>query len=151
MSDEIIVVITESIDQLVSIHKEGIERLQELRATLFVDWLKAGNYQRTNQEQSLDFRPRLDRQLFEVRYGDTACVLGNTLEFRLLERLLQRPNIYHTHDNLLSTVWKGVVSVDAIRSVVKTLRAKLRKANLEELADCIDGSKKGHYAIRLPV
>ncbi len=33
MSDEIIVVITESIDQLVSIHKEGIERLQELRAT----------------------------------------------------------------------------------------------------------------------
>ncbi len=93
--------------------------------------------------------PVIDPAFFKVRYRAKSCFLGNTLPFRLFARLARRPNTYLTYNELLADVWNGVRSDDAIRSVVKDLRTKFRKADLSVLADAIDGSVKRHYAFRL--
>jgi DNA-binding response OmpR family regulator len=93
--------------------------------------------------------PIIDEQLLSVRYRDRLCHLGSKLPYRLFKRLLQRPNTYFTHDELLNDVWRGVRSSSAVRSAVKRLRSMLRKAKMPELADAIDGSIPGRYAFRL--
>jgi DNA-binding response OmpR family regulator len=95
--------------------------------------------------------PVVDEALLTVSFRGRACFLGNTLPFRLLVRLARRPNCYVTHDDLLADVWDGGLrSEGAVRSVVKVLRQKLRGAGLGDLADAIDGSSPGRYALRLP-
>lgn len=95
-------------------------------------------------------RPMLtDSRMFTVTYLGKTCFLGNTLSFRLLKHLEQRPNAHFSYENLLSEVWQSHRSDTAIRSVVKTLRQKLRMSGLVELADAIDGSVAGHYALKL--
>lgn len=91
----------------------------------------------------------IDRSVLSVTFRGRSCFLGNSLPFKFLCRLAQRPNTFLSHDELLADVWQGLRSSDAVRSVVKTLRSKLRTAGLGELADAIDGSVRGHYALRL--
>jgi DNA-binding response OmpR family regulator len=91
----------------------------------------------------------IDAARFSVHFRGRNCFLGNTLPFRLLARLAQRPDTYVSHEDLLAEVWEGVRSEGAVRAVVKTLRQRLRRAGLGELADAIDGTVRGHYALRL--
>jgi DNA-binding response OmpR family regulator len=95
-------------------------------------------------------RPVIDRSRFTVSFHGRTCRLGNTIPFRFLVRLAERPNRYAAHEHLIDEVWGGECSDDALRSVVKNLRRRLRAAGLGELADAIDGSEPGHYALRLP-
>ena len=91
----------------------------------------------------------VDRDRLQVVFRGRACVLGNTLSFRLLERLARRPNSYVTYDELLADVWEGVRSEAAIRSVVKRLRQSLRRQGMAELAAAIDGTAAGRYCLRV--
>lgn len=149
MHENVLIVISEEIDQLVTIHHEAINRLEDLRSALYKDWLGSERLGAVIEPEKWKSLPRVDRDMFSVRFEGKCCVLGNTLSFKLLARLLQRPNVYLSHDHLLEDVWDCVRTPEAIRSVVKTLRSKLRESQLESLADCIDGSRKGHYAIVL--
>lgn len=91
----------------------------------------------------------VDRDRLQIVFRARSCVLGNTLPFKLLERLARRPNTYVTHEELLSDVWEGVRSESAIRSVVKRLRQALRRQGMHELASAIDGTAAGRYRLRL--
>ena len=91
----------------------------------------------------------IDPTLLSVTSRGKVCFLGNTLPFKLLCRLAQRPNTYVTYEDLLSEVWHGVRSDSAVRSVAKMLRCKLRQAGLTDLASAIDGTVPGHYSLKL--
>jgi hypothetical protein len=93
--------------------------------------------------------PVADEELLEIRYQDRRCFLGNTLPFRFFARLTRRPNSYLTYEELLEDVWQGERSDSAIRTVVKRLRILLRRAEMADLAEAIDGSVPGRYALRL--
>src|SRR5689334_17508226 len=41
----------------------------------------------------------IDRDQLQVVFHGRTCVLGNTLPFKLLERLARRPNAYVTHED----------------------------------------------------
>ena len=88
-------------------------------------------------------RPVADRTLLSVRWRGKTCFLGNTLPFRLLDRLARRPNQYFSYEQLLDDVWEGPRSFSAIRSVVKVLRRKLVEAGMDDLANTIDGTVSG--------
>jgi DNA-binding response OmpR family regulator len=91
----------------------------------------------------------VDPGLLSVTFRGKVCFLGNTLPFRFLYHLAQRPNRYVDYEELLAEVWQGTVSDSAVRSVVKTLRRRLRRAGLPDLAEAIDGTARGHYALKL--
>jgi DNA-binding response OmpR family regulator len=93
----------------------------------------------------------VDRDRLQVVFHGRTCVLGNTLPFKLLERLARRPNTYVTHEELLFDVWDGLRSQAAIRSVVKRLRQALRRDGLADLAASIDGTASGRYRLRVEV
>jgi DNA-binding response OmpR family regulator len=90
----------------------------------------------------------IDTDALMVSYHNKRCFLGNTLPFHLLRRLAQRPNAFISHDRLFDDVWHCQRSKCALRSVVKELRGKLRRAGLGKLADAID-ARKGGYRLRL--
>jgi DNA-binding response OmpR family regulator len=90
-----------------------------------------------------------DKDSFVITYRKKSCFLGNTLPFKLLAQLAQRPNVYVSYETLLAEVWDGSRTDASVRSVVKVLRKKLREADLEELAEAIDGRVRGHYALKL--
>lgn len=90
-----------------------------------------------------------DTEMLTITFQGKSCFLGNTLPFRFFVRLARRPNTYVTYEDLLSDVWDGTRTDEAIRSVVKTLRSKLRQARMGALAEAIDGSVPGHYGLRL--
>lgn len=91
----------------------------------------------------------VDPALLSVTFRGKVCYLGNTLPFRLLYHLAQRPNRYIDYEELLTEVWQRTVSDSSVRSVVKTLRSRLRQAGLADLANAIDGTARGHYALKL--
>lgn len=94
--------------------------------------------------------PRLvDGTMFSVNFRGQTCFLGNNLPFKFFARLAERPNTYVSYEDLLADVWGRKVSDAAVRSVVKALRRSLRRKGLGDLADAIDGSAAGHYALRL--
>jgi DNA-binding response OmpR family regulator len=93
--------------------------------------------------------PITDRGDFSVRWGNRTCRLGNTLAFKLLDRLAQRPGLYLHYDKLLSEFWDCHTSPEAVRSTVKILRRKLRAAGMGDLAKAIDGSNAHHYGLKL--
>lgn len=66
-----------------------------------------------------------------------------------MERLARRPNVYLSTDQLLEELWSGPRAYSTVRSTVFRLKARLRRAGLHELADSIDGSNSGHYALRI--
>jgi DNA-binding winged helix-turn-helix (wHTH) protein len=82
-----------------------------------------------------------------ITFRGRTCRLGNTLVFRLMERLARRPNHFVTFDRLIRDVWdQQARSDEAIRSVMKELRRRLRKSRMTKLASAIRGQKKA-YAI----
>jgi DNA-binding response OmpR family regulator len=92
----------------------------------------------------------IDQAMLSVVFQGRSCFLGNTLPFKFVGCLASRPNIYVPYQHLLSDIWNGGLRSDAaIRSVVKTLKNKLRQANMGKLADSIDGSVPRHYALKL--
>jgi len=93
--------------------------------------------------------PIADRATFSARWEGKTCPLGNTISFRLLERLSRRPNQLVPCQVLLREVWEGCRSREAVRSAVKVLRQKLASAGMEDLAAAIDGSTAHHYSLRL--
>ena len=92
-------------------------------------------------------RPMIDVATFSVHWDGKTCVLGNTLPFRLLERLGRRPNQFIHCDQLLDEVWQGLRSREAIRSVVKVLKQKLVQAGMDDLAASINGNQPYHYGL----
>lgn len=93
--------------------------------------------------------PLIDRDALTVAWNGRSCYLGYTTAFRLLERLVRRPNRYVSHAQLLDDVWGGYRSKSAIRSAVCDLRERLSAAGMHDLAGLIDGSNPGHYALML--
>jgi DNA-binding response OmpR family regulator len=102
-------------------------------------------------DQGREHPLRIEQALLSVTYQGKTCFLGNTLPFKLLCQLARRPNTYIPHEELLADVWQCIRSDAAVRSVVKTLRKKLRQAGLVALAQAIDGSESGHYSLKLPM
>jgi DNA-binding response OmpR family regulator len=94
-------------------------------------------------------RPIVDAATFSVHWDGKVCVLGNTLPFRLLERLGHRPNQFIHCDQLLDEVWQDLRSREAIRSVVKVLKQKLVQAGMDDLAASIKGNQPHHYGLIL--
>lgn len=90
-----------------------------------------------------------DTEMLTITFEGKSCFLGNTLPFRFFVRLARRPNTYVSYEDLLSDVWDGARTDEAIRSVVKSLRSKLRQSRMGVLAEAIDGSVPGHYGLRL--
>lgn len=86
---------------------------------------------------------------FSIRYGDKDCFLGNTLPFRFLVCLARRRQGFVSYQDLFADVWDGMErSDDAVRSVAKMLRRKLRAAGMADLAAAIDGRRvPGHYRL----
>jgi DNA-binding response OmpR family regulator len=93
--------------------------------------------------------PVVDRARFTVTLGGRTCRLGNTIPFRFLARLADSPGRYVSHEQLIEDVWDGHGSDDALRSVVKHLRRRLREAGLDDLAGAIDGLTPGYFVLRL--
>lgn len=93
--------------------------------------------------------PIADRTTFSARWDGKTCHLGNTITFRLLERLARRANQFVSCDVLLQEVWEGRRSREAVRSAVKVLRQKLTSAGMGRLADAIDGNTAHHYRLSL--
>ena len=94
-------------------------------------------------------RPLLDESTLSVIWKGKTLHLGNTLAFRLLERLDRAPNQYVTHLDLLRDVWEDeLLSTASIRSLVRELRRKLSNGGLSELAAAIRG-QNGHYVLSL--
>jgi DNA-binding response OmpR family regulator len=90
-----------------------------------------------------------DRATFHVWWQGKACYLGNTLPFRFLERLARRPNQLIHCDALLDELWDRHSSRESVRSTVRVLRKKLTEANMQELANAIDGSTSHHYGLMI--
>ncbi len=145
-----------SLRTLAESHASTLRLMEETYALLSdelaldpLDYL--ARYTATSDPPTGDPHPVIDETRLTVTYRGRTCFLGSTLPFRLLDRLARRPNCYVTHDDLLADVWDGGVrSEEAVRSVVKVLRRKLRGAGLGDLADAIDGSAPGRYALKLP-
>ena len=91
----------------------------------------------------------LDKELFAARFGDRCCSLGNTVEFRLLDRLNSRPGRYVSVDTLRQDVWDDLETAkNTIQRTICNLRRRLRAAGLTGVS--IDGVQKDHYRLVLP-
>jgi len=93
--------------------------------------------------------PIADADTLAIRWKGKTCFLGDTLPFKLFARLARRPNQFLSHDLLLNEVWECQVTKEAIRSVVKTFKQKLRQAGMEDLASAIDGRRRNCYGLVL--
>ncbi len=148
MNSETMSVLNRTIDNLVSVHTESLLALQNLKELIgTVVTIDPHDLSRLQTEAWTGCPPMVDHSMLSVAHQGKNCFLGNTLSFRLLVRLLRRPNHYVSHQILLDEIWDGIRSPEAVRSVVKTLRAKLRVSGLDVLSRSIDGTVKGHYAI----
>jgi hypothetical protein len=88
----------------------------------------------------------LDPEKFEVRFASRTCFLGNTKEYRLLQRLLRRPGVFVSVNSLLDDVWRdSPVEKNTIQRTVSNLRRKLREGRMEAIT--IDGRQAGCYRL----
>ena len=84
-------------------------------------------------------------------HGKRRCFLGNGLAYKLFVQLLGQANQFVSYDQLRSEVWSNQIRTHgAIRSAAKVLRTKLRQAEMQDLAEAIDGSVPEHYSFRWP-
>ncbi len=124
------------------------QTLSLLNEELAIDAISFWNSRISAKGRPSNRVPRVDHDRLQVHFRGKTCSLGNTLPFRFLTYLLQRPNKYVTYEELLHHVWDGRRSDAAVRSVVKRLRRRLRCEGMNELANAIDGSHAGRYAVR---
>lgn len=94
-------------------------------------------------------QPIADSSTLSVQWQGFACFLGNTLLFRFFDKLSHRPNRYFPYNELLNDVWGGQRSHASVRNVVKRLRDRLSESGMTRVANAIDGSVPGHYALLL--
>lgn len=143
--------IQETLRKMAAAHAAAMAASEEMMALLAAEFEAATvSATRTGTPQATaSDRPVIDRPMLSVSYRGRSCFLGNTLPFRLLERLLRRPNQYVSHQQLQDDVWDGEPSPESIRSVVKELRRKLRCAGMDGLAKAINGKVARHYSLTL--
>jgi len=84
-------------------------------------------------------RPRIDAATFTVEWHGRRCSLGPSILFKLLQRLLRRPDRYCPYDILMADVWERRCSNTTVRSAIKRLRRALCQAGLDDLAEAIRG------------
>jgi DNA-binding response OmpR family regulator len=84
-----------------------------------------------------------------VHWKGKTCFLGKTLAFEFFARLASSPGHYISHAVLLDDVWKYQVSKEAMRSLIKSLKQKLRNAGMEDLAQAIDGTRRECYGLMI--
>ena len=90
----------------------------------------------------------VDRDRFRVVWNGRPCPLGNTLEFRFVERLHRARGAYLPIEVLGADVWDDVgVSKLAVQRVASNLRRLLGDAGAAGIL--IDGRQKGHYRLVL--
>lgn len=80
--------------------------------------------------QSLADRPLVNASTFTVEWRGRRCDLGPSIPFKLLQRLLRRPDRYHAYHVLMADVWNRRCSHAAVRSAVKRLRRALCEAGM---------------------
>ena len=91
---------------------------------------------------------RVDDETFKVWNGGEACYLGNTIEFRAIQRLARRPGQYLKVDVLRDSAWDGaIVTKNAVQKTMSNIRRKLQTAGVEGVT--IDGSQRDHYALKI--
>jgi 7-cyano-7-deazaguanine synthase in queuosine biosynthesis len=87
---------------------------------------------------------------FEVRVRGKSCFLGNTLEYRFLERLASSLGRFVAVSTLYEEVWgDSQTGKNAVQRVCTNLRRQFRNAGIAELR--IDGKQVGHYRLVLTV
>jgi hypothetical protein len=150
--------IVERLIQLAEAHAKTVSLLGEIVSALCEvfgleaasmmatsDWRAAGS----PPGQSSKPIPLADPNTLAIHWNGRTCFLGKTLAFKFFARLARRPNHFVSHSVLLDEVWECQVTKEAMRSVVKTLRQKLRIAGMEDLASAIDGSRRECYGLIL--
>lgn len=100
------------------------------------------------QSEELVDHPTADRDAFVFRYGSGECTLGNSVEFRFIERLCRSPEVYIDTGKLMEDVWEGrVVQKNTVAKTACNLRRKIREAGVSGVE--IDGMQKDHYRLHL--
>ena len=143
--------IQETLRKMAAAHAAAMAASEEVMALLAAEF-EAVSQPKAHTTVSLlvsPDRPVIDRGMLSVLYQGRSCFLGNTLPFRLLERLLRRPNQYVSDEQLQDDVWQSLPSPESIRSVAKELRRKLRGAGMSGLAAAISGKVARHYSLTL--
>ncbi len=92
-------------------------------------------------------KPTADRGTFTFHYGYGSCFLGNSVEFRLAERLAKTLGVFIDTGKLLEDVWEGrTVQKNTIAKTACNLRRKLNEATVTGIT--IDGGEKDHYRMQ---
>ena len=141
--------IEEVLRGLADLYAQAALYVDELRALMAAAPTQSNGCVCCGQDRCGNHVPIADQSSLSVVWEGRRCYLGQTLPFRLFERLARRPNQYVTYEQLLQDVWEGPRSNEAIRSVVRYLRRKLKDAGMGDLADAIDGSNRECYGLIL--
>ena len=92
-------------------------------------------------------KPTADRDTFTFHYGYGSCFLGNSVEFRLAERLAKSHGVFIDTDKLMEDVWEGrTVRKNTIAKTACNLRRNLKDAGVTGIT--IDGGEKDHYRMQ---
>jgi len=97
-------------------------------------------YARCQHRQLPGGRPLVNAATFSVEWQGRRCDLGPSILFKLIQRLLRRPDRYYPYDILMDDVWDRRCADTTVRSAVKRLRRALCNTGLSNLADAIRGS-----------
>jgi hypothetical protein len=149
--------IVQGLRRLAATHVEAATILHEIVSEIGENrGMDAGNGDATpspaNKSPLRPFVPQVpiaDPDILAVRWKGKTCFLGKTLAFKLFARLARRPNHFLSHDLLLDEVWECRVTKEAMRSVVKMLKQKLRQAGMADLAAAINGRRRECYGLIL--
>ncbi len=141
--------IEEVLRGIAGLHAQAAGYVDELRVLMAARPTQPSGCACCGQDRNGNHRPFADQSSFSVVWDGRRCYLGRTLLFRFFERLARRPNQYVTYERLLQDVWDGPRSNEAIRSVVRDLRRKLKCAGMGDLADAIDGRNRECYGLIL--
>ena len=87
-------------------------------------------------------RPLVTAATFSVEWQGRRCDLGPSILFKLIQRLLRRPDRYYPYDILMDDVWDRRCSNTTVRSAVKRLRRALCDAGMCDLAGAIRGRER---------
>lgn len=97
----------------------------------------------------VDLPDLVDESRFIVRWKGAECQLGPTVMFRLFCRLTRPANHFVSVTRLSEEVWKNDdIAGTTVRSTIRRLRSKLRKADMGDLAGAIQVNRS-HYGLML--
>lgn len=139
------ILLQESLRAIAAWHSAGVAQIQEKMDEL----IRAFDLDDASDAAKKRASPVANTSTFCVEWQGRTCFLGNTLVFRLFERLARSPNRYIAHVDLLDDVWCGVRESSTIRGVAKRLRDQLAAAGMSDLAAAIDGGVSGYYGLML--